>query len=160
MNKKGFTLIEAILYIGFVAILLPVAAYFLFFVLQIQLKNESVLVVEQEGQKVMQLVTQMIRNADKINNPLLGDSTSTLSLTVFSGSSTSVVIINFVSNTIRLTDGTSTAVALNSSAVTPSGLLFSNTSRGGTPGSVKIQFTLVKDLYSKIFYESASLRSH
>ena len=160
MSSKGLSLIEVILYTALIGVLLPIITYFLFFILRIM--NTSVIIssVNSQASETINFINQIIRNADKITFPLLGESSSSLSLIIFkTGNVTSSITINLDSGKIKLKEGENTNYLTNS-GVAVSGLLFSNVSRGGTAGSIKIQFTIATSTYSKIFYGSASLREH
>ncbi|MEK7114866.1 MAG: hypothetical protein AAB847_00690 [Patescibacteria group bacterium] len=159
-SKKGFNLIETITYLGFTIIILPVIIYFFSNAIQTMMKNQVVADVERSASLITQILTQTIRNADRINLPLLGGSSSTLSLIIFSGAATTTAVFDLNNGKIQMQEGASAAVFLNSADVVVSNLLFFNASRGGTVGSIKVQFNLNKDIYSKLYYVSASLRKH
>lgn len=159
-NKKGLNLIETIIYLGFTIIILPVIFYFFNIAIQTMTKNQIIADVERSAALITQILTQTIRNADRVNLPLLGENSSTLSLIIFSGAATTTATFDLNNGKIQMKEGASAAVFLNSSDVVVSNLLFSNAGRGGTLGSIKVQFNLNKDIYSKLYYVSASLRKH
>lgn len=139
-NHKGFTLIELLLYVSIVgAVILSVSA-FLPLLMQSRVKNQTISEVEQQGVQVMQLITQTGRNADSINFTTAFD---------LSG------------GTIR-----QNSIALTNSRVVASNLTFQNLSRTGTPGTIRIQFTLThinpegrqEYNFSKTFYGTATIR--
>lgn len=108
--------------------------------LQSRVKNQTISEVEQQGNQVMQRITQAGRNATSINF------TSAFDLSA---------------GTIR-----ENTIALTNSRVVASNLTFQNLSRAGTPGTIRIQFTIthvnpqgqIEYDFSKTFYGSASLR--
>lgn len=138
--NKGFTLIELLLYVSIVGTVIFSIAGFLSLSMQSRLKNQTIAEVEQQGVQVMQIITQAGRNATDINF------TSTFDL------SGGVIREN--------------TIALTNSRVVASDLTFQNLSRAGTPGTIKVQFTLThvnpegrqEYNFSKTFYGSASLR--
>ncbi|HOX60784.1 MAG TPA: prepilin-type N-terminal cleavage/methylation domain-containing protein [Candidatus Magasanikbacteria bacterium] len=165
MNKKGFTLIELILYISVVGIISLVLIVFLGDLLESRIKNQTIMEVEQQGQLIMQRVLQAGRNAIYISSP--ATSTSGVGLTLVMASSTLNPTI-FGSNNGSMTlkeDGLIT-YNLNNDKVFVSNLSFSNLSRTGTRGNFRVSFTVSASStpgryeyeYSKNFIGSASLR--
>lgn len=146
MNKKnnGFTLIELLLYICIVGIIILSVLGFLSLTMQSRVKNQTISEVEQQGLQVMQLITQTGRNADSVNFTTAFD----------------------LSGGVIRVNGGSGPVALTNSRVTASGLSFQNLSRTGTPGTIRVQFTLThvnpsgrnEYTFNKTFYDSATLR--
>jgi len=165
LTQKGFTLIELLLYVAISSVILLVISLFLQTLLESRIKNQTIAEVEQQGLRVMQIITQTIRNTEAINSPAQGASATILSLDVITGAS-DPTIFDLLGNTIRITEGVSSAVPLTNSRVTVSGLTFQNLSRSATPGTVRIQFTLThvnpagRNEYSfaKTFIGSATLR--
>lgn len=164
-NKKGFTLIEILLYTGLAALLLAGISSFFFLILRSRVKSQTAAEVEQQGTQIMQIVTQAIRNAENINSPLAGSSSNSLSLDA-AGMGADPTVFDASAGISRIKEGSESAVNLNNSRVQISNLDFSNLSRAGTPGNIKVQFTLTHQNpggrneydYSKIFYGTASLR--
>ncbi len=164
-SKKGFTLVELLLYVGTASILLLATSLFFFVLLQSRVKNQTIAEVEQQGLQVMQSITQTVRNAEAITVPSAGSSTSSLTLDVVTAASDPTVL-HESSGVIRITEGIGSPVALTNSRVTASGLTFQNLSRTGTPGTIRIQFTLTqvnpegRNEYSftRTFTGSATLR--
>jgi hypothetical protein len=113
----------------------------------------------------MQIVTQTLRNATAINSPSAGASVAMLSVNTPVGASNPTVF-DLSSGVIRITEGAEAAVGLNNSLVTASGLTFQNLTTSGTPGTIRITFTLTRVNpsgrneydYAQTFYGSASLR--
>ncbi|MEK6561177.1 MAG: type II secretion system protein [Nitrospirota bacterium] len=138
--RKGFTLIELLLYVSIVGAIIFSVAGFLSLLMQSRVKNQAISEVEQQGVQVMQVITQTGRNATNIN---------------FSS------VFDLSGGTIR-----QNTIALTNSRVVASNLTFQNLSRTGTPGTIRVQFTLThinpegrnEYNYSKTFYGSASLR--
>ena len=163
--RKGYTLIELLLYVGISAGVLLVSTFFLQAMLESRIKNQTIDEVEQQGLQVIQLITQTIRNAENITSPIIGSSSSSLTLDV-SDVVDDPTIFDMSSGTIRITEGSGSAISLTNSRVTASSLLFQNLSRLETPGVIRVSFILthVNVLgrqeydFSKTFYASASLR--
>lgn len=164
-NQKGFTLIEILLYIGLAALLLASISAFFSLIIRSRVKSQTVSEVEQQGTQIMQIITQTIRSAENINSPSAGSSSSSLSLDA-AGSGADPTIFDTDSGTARIKEGSGSVVSLNNSRIQISNLDFSNLSHSGTPGSIKVRFTLTHQNpggrneydYSKTFYGTASLR--
>ena len=138
--NQGFTLIELLLYVSIVGAIILSVSGILSLLMQSRVKNQTIAEVEQQGAAVMQVITQAGRNASDIN--------FTSSFDISNG------IIR--ENTVALTN----------SRVVASGLTFQNLSRAGTPGTIRIQFTLThinpsgrnEYDYNKTFYGTSSVR--
>lgn len=158
MDNKGFSLIELIIYIGLVSVILLSITSFLFTLLNARARNEVITEVGQQGVFVMQKITQTVRNAQTINAPTPGTAGVALSL--------NSAVFDLANEALRVARNGNTPVDLTNSRIIVSDLSFNNLSRTGTPGLVRVQFTLshknpgAKALfeYSKTFYGSASLR--
>lgn len=164
-KRKGFTLVEILLYVAVAgSIVFSITILFLT-TLDSKTHNRTIAEVEQEGIQVMQNITQTIRNASFISSPSQGTSAAAVSLSV-PDSSKNPTIFDVSGNTIRVKRGAATAVNLTSSNVIVSGINFSNLTQTGTNGTIRIQFTLTHINpgnkqpydYSKTFYGSASIR--
>lgn len=161
-SAKGFTLVDVLLYVGFAAILFTGISVTLMELIAARVKSETIAEVEQQGQQVMQLITQFVRNAQSITSPATGNSASNLTLVTDSGTAT----FGLSGNTIRITENGGAAEATTSSQLIASNLAFKNLTRTGTPGSVRVSFNLThsnpsgRNEYSFTghFVSSASLR--
>lgn len=164
-TQRGFTLLELLLYIAIVAIIVSSFSAFLVLALRMRVKMQTIAEVEQQGKRVMQLITQTARNAVTINSPAVSATSTSASFDVVTASKDPTVF-DVSSNALRIQEGTSSAVVLTNSRVTASGLQFYNISRTSTPGIIRIQFSLSyvnpagrdEYSYSKTFYASAALR--
>lgn len=163
----GFTLIELLLYGGLLSMVIFSLAIFLSLLLQSRTKNQVVAEVEQQGVLAMVRMMQVVRNSTLINTPAVGASGSTLSVNMpQAGLSPTVFALG--SGAITMTEGVAAAVSLTNNLVSVSGLTFTNLSRVGTPGTVRIQFTISyvnssgrnEFDYSKTFASDASLRDN
>lgn len=164
-DEQGFTLIEILLYIAVAVTILSAAISFFILILQSREKNQTILEVEQQGQQIMEIITQSIRNSEGINSPAAGTNAASVSLDVVTGAD-DPTIYDLSGTTLQVTEGVAAAIALSNTNVEVSGLDFENLSRPGTPGTIKVQFTLshvnpgAKNEfdYSQTFNGSASLR--
>lgn len=164
-GSSGFTLVELLLYLGLAAVMLLAISVFLAMMLASRVKNQTVAEVQQQGSQVINLITAAIRNAEAVNAPALGAASSVLSLDAF-GSINDPTVFDLASGVLQIKEGSGAVVPLTSARLTASALNFQNLSRSGTPGNIRIQFTLSyvnpagknEYDYSKTFYASGSLR--
>lgn len=164
-QHKGFTLIELLLYVAISSSILLVISTFLPTLLESRVKNQTIAEVEQQGIQVMQIITQTIRNADKIDSPTVGASASSLSLNTYV-SNLNPTIFDLAAGVIQVSEGVVSPIALTNTRVTASALTFQNLSRVSTPGTLRISFTLThvnssgrnEYNFSKTFSSSATLR--
>lgn len=141
--QMGFTLVELLLYVAIIGTMILAIAGFLSLLMNSRIKNQTIAEVEQQGVQVMQIITQVGRNAADTNF------TSTFDLSA---------------GVIRINDGD--YIPLTNSRVTASNLTFQNLSRPGTDGTIRIQFTLTYNNpanrneynYAQTFYDSVTIR--
>ncbi len=165
LTRAGFTLLELILYVGISSIILIITSLFLSTIIQSRVKNQTIAEVEQQGLQVMQIITQATRNADNINSPATSTSAAIFSMNTII-SLNNPTVFGLATGTIRIKEGSATAVNITNSRVIASGLTFQNLSRPSTPGTIRIQFTLThanpegrnEYSFSKTFIGSATLR--
>lgn len=164
--KKGFTLIELLLYSGLASIVIATVAAFYASLLSARVNQETISEVEQQGQAVLSQITQAIRNAESVTTPTAAASGSSLVLDVYDSASDPTTY-DLSSGAIRICEGSGcTATALTGSNVTVSSLTFRNVTNTGSPGSVRVEFTMnsagnttrQEYDYQKNFYATASLR--
>lgn len=166
-TKNAFTLVETLLYIALVSIILLSLTTFMSAIISTQSKNEAIFEVDQQATLAMQRITEAIRNADNINSPGIGASSSTLSL-----ASTTVgenpTIFNLNSNKIYVTLGVNSPVELTTENVIITNLTFKNMTPVGSPDaqSIKISFTAsynsssggAENNYTQVFHGAATVR--
>lgn len=140
-SHTGFTILELLLYVGISSTVLLAVSLFLSTMLSSRVKNAAILEVEGQGAFVADVITQSVRNSMGINAPTLGASGATLSASTLSGA-TSPTVFAVSSGVIRMTEGVGSAVSLTNSRVTASNFTVTNLSRSGTPGTVRMTFTL------------------
>jgi Tfp pilus assembly protein PilW len=164
-TATGYTLIELLLYIALTSGLLIVTVTFYAVVSDARVKTQAATEVDQQGSFLMSYLTQTIRNATSISTPSSATSGSSLTLVVPTGSlSPTTFALN--GTTLQVTEGTGAAVALSNSNVQVSGLTFTNLTRTGTNGMVRVSFTLARTntagrseySYQQTFTDSAEVR--
>lgn len=164
-RASGFTLIELLLSVAIAGTVLGVAALLLQTTFEARAKAAAVMEVEAQGTQVLDRLTQLIRNADSITTPAAGTSSLSLTLDVVDGTKDPTVI-SVTGPTLQIAEGSGSAVALTTSRVQLANFTVTNLTRPGTPGSVRIQFTLSATnpggrsefSFSKSFTAGASLR--
>lgn len=139
MKQRGYTLIELLLYVTIVSGLLLAVSVFFGASVEARIKNQSIAEVDQQGMAAMEYMSQTIRNADSITSPTLGTSGASLTLAVPTGT-LSPTVFNLDGTALQLQEGTGAAIALTSSKVQISSLIFRNLSRASTPGMIQISF--------------------
>ncbi|KKR10536.1 MAG: hypothetical protein UT39_C0018G0009 [Candidatus Woesebacteria bacterium GW2011_GWA1_39_21] len=141
--KRGFTLIEMILYIAIVSIFLTGLVYFTWDLIYGRLKSYIQQEVNQNIRFASARIIYEIRNAKSVNSPTSGSS-ETLSLTM-SDVNRNPTIIDVANGRLRIGYGssgtcpTSNPCYLTSNKVSLSELSFSNLTKDG---SKNIKFTL------------------
>ena len=138
---------------------------FMALLLEVRVKNTVIAEVEQQGDQIVQQITQVIRNAEGITAPAVGASASSLTLDVIT-SGDDPTVFDLSVGQVRVTEGVATSVNLNSSRLVVTNLVFNNNSFLDTPGIVTFSFDAdyynPSDLrefnYSATFNGSAALR--
>jgi Tfp pilus assembly protein PilW len=140
-SKKGFSLVETIIYVAIFSIFIAGTASFMSGISASRLNNQMVLEINDQGSKAMKMITQSIRDASQVNSPTIGNTALNLSLaTPFS--TTSPTVFSESGGVLYITEGSGSAVALTNNKVIVSDLLFSNMSRPSTTNIIKISFKL------------------
>lgn len=163
--QPGFTLLESMLYIAIAAVVVMASTVFYQILLESRIKNQTIAEVEQQGARVMRVMSQAVRSASAINLPAEGERDATLTLATYVGA-TDPTVFAVSDGVINIQEGSDKPIDLTNSRVSASELLFYNVSRPATPGLVRIEFTLTyvntsgrnEFAYSKTFITSAALR--
>lgn len=112
LRKRGFTLMELVLYMGLLMILLAVLSQLFTTSIESQLSSQTFSYVQQDGRFIMNKLTYDIQNASSVSTPsALGIQTTTLVLD--SGGATKTYSLtgsNLLRNGIRL-NGFNTSIA-------------------------------------------------
>jgi len=164
-NTAGYTLIELLLYVSIAGMLLVALSTFFGLSIEARVKTQTITEVEQQGSLAIDYIQQTLRNATSITSPAAGVAASSLTVVVPTVS-LSPTIFNLSGTTLQVKEGTATAVALTNSKVSVSNLAFTNVTRSGTHGALRISFTLDRVnstgrneySYSKTFTTTVSIR--
>lgn len=165
MRKSAFTLIELMLYIALAAVVLFGASTMMSLIFEARTKDMVVNEVEQQGDSVLQIITQSLRNATAVNYPTPGNSTSTLSVNTLVGANNPTVF-SLVGDVLFIKEGAASAVALTNSRVAVASLNFQNLAAVGANDNLRVSFTVTYNStstrqvyqYARNFYGSGSLR--
>lgn len=165
MERKGFTIMEVLIYIAIASILMLGLSSFMISISETRQKSKIIEEVESQGFKIIELISRRTRLADAINSPSVGGSSDQLSLSMPTPSQNPTVF-SLGSDKVVITEAGNPSQELSNSLVNVSNLYFQNLSRPSTPGVVKISFTVAyqnnsgKQVfdYQKVFETSVSLR--
>lgn len=160
-SHKGFSLIETVVYVGIFSLFVIGLANFSSGLSSSRVHSQMVFEVNDQGSRVIRVITQTLRNANSINQPSIGATASSVSIetenliknpTVFSESG----------GVLYITEASGSPVALTNNKVVVSNLTFANVSQPGASGSIRIRFTLTDtsgtNSYSMDFEGSGTLR--
>ena len=163
-NKDGFTLVEMIIYIAIFSIFIGTLVSFFITMNSSRINNQITLEVNNQGNDVMRVMTQSIRNATSINTPSTSSLSNTLSL-VTPDLSKNPTIFSVTDGILYMTEGSGPSISLTNDKVSLSNLVFSNLSNPNTLGSVQVRFTLTSTILNTNsvfknvdFYGSGSIK--
>ena len=141
-EKKGFTLIELILYLGLFSIFLTIVLQLFSSIFDIQIESEATSSVGTDGKYIIQRFTHDVNSASSISIPAsYGVSENSLTM-VIDGET---IIYSLNGDNLQLANQTlGTADQLNSSETSVSSLTFLRLDGGGED-SVRVSFTLTSD---------------
>jgi Tfp pilus assembly protein PilW len=164
-STAGLTLVETVIYIVLAGTLILALSAFYVASTTARVKNQSINEVNEQGEYAMSQIVQTARNATAIVTPVAAASGSSLSLTVPTAS-LAPTLFSLSGTALQIKEGAAAAVNLTNANVQASNLTFTNLSRNGTNGVVRISFTLTRTKnvdrneydYQKTFTTSVSLR--
>lgn len=164
-KQKGLTLIETLVYVAIFSMFVVTMASFSDQINSARLRNQTILEINYQGSRIVQDINSTIRNAVSINDPVITNSGTSLSIETVNPLNNPTVF-TVATGTLYMQEGTNDLVALTNNRVEVSNLIFSNMSRVSTPGTIRIRFTLKnsdmyikpEEQYTKDFYGSASIR--
>lgn len=140
-SEKGFTLIEVVVYIALFAILMGGAIVTAYSVFESAAHNQTIAIVEEEGNFLTGKIDWALSNAQSIVQPAAGSASSILQITEYSGSN---ITLSLTGGAMQIQDSTG-SFPLSTSNVLVTNLVFTHTAASGdgiTPESVAAQFTL------------------
>ena len=134
--RKGFTLIELILYIAIVTIMVSSLIPFAWSVIEGGTKSATEQEVSSNGRYIMERIKYEIRRASGITSVSL----TSLSLTNFAPDTTTV--IDYSGGNVRINKNGTGVINLNSNDVTIQNLWFTNYTSGSVTKNVQVNMTL------------------
>ena len=137
-NASGFTIIELLLYTAISAAMIASISIILSTLLEIRVKNQSIVEVEQQGQIIMIDLTRAVRNADTVNGLPAATTGTTLSITENGNTS----VYSLENGRLVVSVNGSDNTPLSGSKIEISNLVFSNFGRPGTKGLFRIEYTV------------------
>lgn len=139
--KKGFILIELLFYISIISLVLISIIGFFWNIISGNIKEQAYQEVQQNGRFAITKITQEIKKAIRVNNPLPGISANSLSL-VMQDPSLNPTIFDLSNGKLRITQGVLVPIELTTDQILVNNLQFTNLSYPDTPGTVRIEMTL------------------
>ena len=159
-KKKGFTIVELIIYMGMLSLMILVMTDIFSSIVDVRKESEAVTVVEQDGNYILAKLFYDISHATSITTPAsLGSTGATLQL-----------VINGVTNTYSLNNGNLQVVnnngtnVLNSVNSAISNISFLRVGNVSGKNTIQLTFTVTSRIIqssgveSKIYQTSAGLR--
>lgn len=165
-ETEGFTLVEFLVYIGIVGTILLVAGTIAFNVFFGKAKLAAIEEVSQNARFALEKIADRVRNAEAIQTPPPGVSSSSISLQM-ADSEKDPTEFYVQGGILRMREGLgANRWPLTSDEVVVSTLQFSNISYPDTPGTVRIQMTIKaanpenrpEREFEKTFYTTANVR--
>ena len=164
--KKGVTLIELLLYVSMVGVIVGTSIVLLITVQESSTKNDSLVLVEEHGNYIIETITQAVRRADSVTGLVQGATSTTLTL-VMSESAINPTVFELASSTVQVTEGGGTTAPLLPVEVQASRLLFRNTTSTTSNAVIEIELSLLRVSsstrnefdYNEDFYGVASTRN-
>lgn len=135
---KGSTFIELLLYIGIVSVVLLASSSIAMNVLYGKAKISAIEEVSQNGRFALEKISGTIRNADEIGTPVLGEVSSTLSLTM-PDSAFDPTVFDLDGGRLWMKKGSMPKKALTGNGVVVEDIQFSNVSYVDTSGTIRIK---------------------
>lgn len=137
-NKKGFTLVELLLYLGIFSIILTVTLQMFGSVFELQLESQAVSSVDVDGKFIVNRFNYDIARASSISLPVaLGASGSALT-----------IVVNSQSLTYSLSDGN---INLNNASTGTTDQLNSTETKGSSLSFTRVEGSAGKDLIQMSF---------
>ncbi len=141
-NQKGFTLIEALVYIALLTLLMGGAVVTCYGILESSGRNQTQAIVQEEGDFLIAKINWALSNIHHINYPAVGGTGTSLTTTKWDNA-IGAVTIALSGTEVTLARGGGSAYPLTASNVSVSDLTFTHEWAGGvSPESVIASFTI------------------
>jgi len=140
--KKGFTLVELMLYATIFCVVIAVMAGFLWNIILGNIKETGYQEAQQNARFVLSKISQETKKATAINTPLPGATSNILSLAMATPN-LDPTIFDVDSGRLRIRYGFPEKVSyLTSDQVIIDNLQFTNLSYPGTPGTIRLEMVI------------------
>lgn len=147
---KGFTLLELLIYIAVFSILALACSYLLWQITKNSNQNYVLIELQDNSRFCLKKISHTIRQAQAINQPLIGQSSNLLSLQM-ADPSLNPTVFQIQNNQLTITQGSQGTYILSTDQIIVDSLLFTNLSYENTPGSIKTDLSLQASDFSQIF---------
>ncbi|MEK7195361.1 MAG: type II secretion system protein [Patescibacteria group bacterium] len=142
-KRKGFTLIESVIYIGLFSLITGFVLIVFYQIVGSRNQQRGKTEVDLEANFIMQKISWALVGAQSINEPAVGSSSSNLSLSRF-GYALNPVVFDLDSGKARIKKAGGEAATLNNDHVSVSSILFEHLpSFQAAPEGVRITLSLV-----------------
>lgn len=168
-RSAGFTLVETLIYIAIFAATITSLVSFSILISDANIKNYVVEEVQTNGRSAMDLIGQKIRAATDVNagSSVFGSDPGVLSLAMADGAKNPTIIdLSQNDGILRIKEGAGSAIAITSSKIKITNLVFTDLSTGSSKKNIRVQLTAefnnlgsdIKYNYSQSFQTAVSLR--
>lgn len=143
MNKKqkGFTLIETFLYLAISVVMVVLIGSVGINVLATLASVHAEEELQYNSQFIIEKIRTIVNDAETIDIPISGATSSTLSLTM-SDPAKNPTVIDVVDGRFRMQEGSDTPQFFSGQNIVVSAVTFSNVTYTGSDGAVRVSFDL------------------
>lgn len=149
-RKKGFTLIEILIYTAIIGIILTSFVAFSVSIANVRNKTYVVQEVQANSRLALDIISQKIRQAVVVITPAEGGSGASLELDMPDPNPN--LIFNLSGGVLNMTEGAGPAASLTSNEVYVYNLVFTNMAQGGKRANVKIDISIRYNSASDVEY--------
>jgi type II secretory pathway pseudopilin PulG len=160
--RPGVTLIELLLFVGIIGIVGVTVLPIFFTATDSRLLQQTMSMVEQNGQGLLQILERRIRESERILDPPIGETGAVLALQTNSGSTSPIIFATRTGSLIIIRRATKQV--LSSSQVAVTNFRVRNTSTDANHPSVTVSFTISRTVrlqlpkvYSRSFETAVTL---
>lgn len=141
MNKRGFTLIEVLLYVSLSVLLLGALSATVILTLESRARAHVTNEVEQQASFIFNRIEQIAQDSSAITSPVAASTGSSLTISRDSPSDNPTTL-SLSGTTLMITRGGNSSTALHNDQIEVTNFVVSNLSRPGTDGIFRIELTL------------------
>ncbi|MBN1331420.1 hypothetical protein JW978_00875 [Candidatus Dojkabacteria bacterium] len=162
LNKNGMTLLEILLYLSLASVVLLSVSVFITSIFRARIKNEAVVLVNEEAAQIISQLQIEISEADTINQPAEGAAAASIEFQV---TGDPVETIDLQSQQIIYTLTGNLGIALNSTKTNVTNINFTRMNTVSDNESIKVEFSIERDNssglqeyeFSKTFYTTINI---